>query len=241
MNGGSLAPYPAIFWRQAALGTCCSRTPTTSTSKLPSFALPLLPGVVVIGRADGRIEAWDLLDRCHQPAMVALVAPCALTTLAASPPAASNAPGSGRSAAGHDQLLAVGDSAGTLRLLELPGVLRRRCHAEARAMVALLTREQERLGEAARRAEERAAQARAAAERERAEAAAAAMGAARRVQQEAAASAARGGSEGAQGEEESPEAAAEWRYLAVERDWRQRLLGGAVGVVDTAPVPLAAS
>ncbi|KAL4431174.1 hypothetical protein ABPG75_006430 [Micractinium tetrahymenae] len=202
---------------------------------------PSKPGVVVMGRADGRLEAWDLLDRSHQPAMVAPVAPCALTALAASPAAASGAPGGSRSAAGHHQLLAVGDAAGTLRLLELPRALRRRGHAEVRAMAALLAREQERLGEVARRAEARAAQARAAAEKARAEAAAAATGAVRRVQQEATAAGARAGAQGTDGEEESPEAAAERHYLALETEWRQQLLGGAGGATDTASVPLAAA
>ncbi len=205
-------------------------------------ALPACPaaGVVVLGRADGRLEAWNLLDRCHQPAIAALVAPCAITTLAASPPAAGGA-GSSRGASGHHQLLAVGDAAGTLRMLELPRMLRRRCHAEAQSMAALLAREQERLGESGRRAEARAAQARAAAERERAEAAAAALGVVRRAQQAAASSAAHAGGQGDEGEEDSPEAAAERRYLAVEAEWRQRLLGSAGGVTDAAPLPLAAS
>lgn len=173
-------------------------------------------GVVIIGRADGRLEAWDLLDRSHQAAMVAPVAPCALASLAPSPAASAS---SGRAA---PQVLAVGDAAGTLRLLELPRALRRRGHAEVKAMGALLAREQERLAEVLRRAEARAAEARAVADRQRAEAAAAAQGAARRQQQEAAA--ARAGQQ-VGGEEEEGVDAAERRYLALEAEWREKLLG----------------
>lgn len=196
---------------------------------------------MVLGRADGRLEAWDLLDRSHQPTMVAMVAPCALTTLAASPAAAGGAPGSSRSAAGHHQLLAVGDAAGTLRLMELPRALRRRGHAEVRTMASLLAQEQERQGEVARRAEARAAQARAAAERARAEEAAAAMGAARHAQQAVAAAAAHTAAQCIEGEEESPQAAAERRYLALEAEWRNLLLGGDGGVADAAPATLASA
>ena len=195
---------------------------------------PVKPGVVLLGRADGRLEAWDLTDRSHQAAMVAPVAPCALTALAVSP-----ASSGGRAAR---QLVAAGDAGGTLRLLELPRALRRRGHAEFKAMAALLAQEQSRLAEVGRRAAKRAAEARAAAERARAEAAAA-----ERAARPKAAEAGRAAAGEADQDEGDPVAAAEARYLAFEAEWRERL--GAAGVactpggaaVSTLPAPVAAT
>ncbi len=56
------------------------------------------------GRADGMLEAWDLLDRSHEPVLVTTASTAAVTSLAfsAPPPAAA---AKGRS---MQQLLAVG-------------------------------------------------------------------------------------------------------------------------------------
>lgn len=45
----------------------------------------LLAGVVLLGRLDGKLEIWDLLDRTHVPVVVASVSPAALMALAFSP------------------------------------------------------------------------------------------------------------------------------------------------------------
>ena len=39
-------------------------------------------GVLLCGRVDGQLEAWDLLERTHEPAMVLAVCPAALASLA---------------------------------------------------------------------------------------------------------------------------------------------------------------
>ncbi|PRW58624.1 flagellar inner dynein arm I1 intermediate chain IC140 [Chlorella sorokiniana] len=181
---------------------------------------PSKPGVVILGRQDGRLEAWDLLDRTHQPCMVAPVAPCALTTLAVSPLPSSGV--SSRAAASAPQVLAVGDVAGTLRLLELPRALRRRGHAETKAVASLLAREQARVALVSAHLERLAVQQRAAQ--------AAAQAAARKAQQEAAA----GSQDAAQddaAEAAAAAAAAEQRYAALEVEWRARLLGPAADAV----------
>lgn len=61
-------------------------------------------GVLVAGRADGIVEAWDLLDRSHEPVLAITVATVAVTTLCFSL-AASAAASKGRST---QQLLAIG-------------------------------------------------------------------------------------------------------------------------------------
>ncbi len=55
------------------------------------------------GRADGIVEAWDLLDRSHEPVLATTVATAAVTSLCFSPAAAAAA--MGRSV---QQLLAAG-------------------------------------------------------------------------------------------------------------------------------------
>lgn len=143
----------------------------------------------------------------HQAVVVAPVAPCALTALALTPPPAAGAGSRGAAA----QLVGVGDAAGTLRLLELPRALRRRGHAEVKAIGALLSREQERVAEASRRTEQRAVEQRAAA--------AAAQAAARRKQQEASAAA----KEVHVDKEKQGSDAAEQRYQELEERWRERM------------------
>jgi hypothetical protein len=80
---------------------------------------PSRPGVVLLTDQAGGVEAWDLLDRSHTPVLRAAAASTALSAVSL---AMVPLPGSGAAAL---QLLAVGDSAGTLRVLELPRNLRR--------------------------------------------------------------------------------------------------------------------
>ena len=62
-------------------------------------------GVLYLGRADGVLEVWDLLDRSHEPSMTANPTSSAITSLSFSPAGAPAAPG-GRAV---QQLLAVGE------------------------------------------------------------------------------------------------------------------------------------
>lgn len=80
---------------------------------------PSRPGVLLLTDQSGGVEVWDLLDRSHVPVLRAAAASSPLSSLSLAMVAL---PGSGSAAL---QLLAVGDSAGTLRILELPRSLRR--------------------------------------------------------------------------------------------------------------------
>ena len=78
---------------------------------------PTRPAVLLLGREDGQLDVWDLLDRSHEPSETAEVAvPRALTTLAFHPSVGPG--GQGRALAAT---LAVGDGEGTLHVLVLPG------------------------------------------------------------------------------------------------------------------------
>jgi hypothetical protein len=175
-------------------------------------------GTIILGRHDGRLEVWDLLDCTHQAALLVPVAPCCITSLAVSPPPADSSRA--------QQLLAVGDASGTLRMLELPRPLRRRGRAEVKAMLALLQEEEDLLAVLAQRDADRLAEEKAAAEAAKAEKEAA-QRAARRQQQEAQAAASKQPKE-----EVEQELSPEEKYLAFEAYWRAKLLGAGTAAAD---------
>ena len=62
-------------------------------------------GVLFAGRADGLVEAWDLLDRTHEPVLVSAASTVAVTSLCITPDAPAPA---GNKRGSTQQLLAVG-------------------------------------------------------------------------------------------------------------------------------------
>ncbi|RHY01402.1 hypothetical protein DYB36_002923 [Aphanomyces astaci] len=108
---------------------------------------PTRPGVLYIGKADGVLEVWDLLDQSHRASFSSSIAACSLTTLefrSTAPAsaivapnaatnnvnnnAANNAANKGAAPpqqAPKQQLLAVGDVNGNLHILEVPRTLSR--------------------------------------------------------------------------------------------------------------------
>ncbi|CAM9893003.1 unnamed protein product [Lampetra planeri] len=94
---------------------------------------PSRAALVFLARADGALEAWDLLDRTHAPLHTQAVSPASLTFITP------------RALAQRRQLLAVGDELGTLHILEVPRALRHGAASEVSAMLAYLDRERDRL------------------------------------------------------------------------------------------------
>ncbi|GMH45419.1 hypothetical protein BSKO_13376 [Bryopsis sp. KO-2023] len=105
---------------------------------------PTRPGVLYLSMQGGILEVWDLLDRTHEPSMS--------TTLTSSPimSLAFNTLPAGHNSASQ-QLLAMGDSAGVLHIMELPRNLRRALHNEKKLVDNFLTQEMSRLEDAADR------------------------------------------------------------------------------------------
>ena len=60
--------------------------------------------MLFVGREDGVLEVWDLLDRSHEPVLVSTPSAAAITSLAFSPASTPSAP----STRPVQQLLAVG-------------------------------------------------------------------------------------------------------------------------------------
>jgi dynein intermediate chain 3, axonemal len=96
---------------------------------------PTRPGVLVIGRSDGILDVWDLLDTSTKPTLTAQLFSSAIASLEFRSPQ----PGSGGS--GGKQLLAVGDDKGSVHLLDFPLSLRRGVPNEEALVSAYLGRE----------------------------------------------------------------------------------------------------
>ncbi|GIL86238.1 hypothetical protein Vretimale_13768 [Volvox reticuliferus] len=137
---------------------------------------PTRPAVLYLADQSGSLEVWDLLDRSHEPSIRVTLAATPIMSLAFNPmPAAASA---AQQAA--QQLLAVGDATGVLRIMELPRNLRRPVHNEKKLMGTWLERQQQRLADVGARQPARVGARKEAEERKKeAEAAALAEAAAR--------------------------------------------------------------
>ncbi len=116
------------------------------------------PAVFFVGKSDGSIDMWDLLDRSHVPSLTQNVCSCPITSmefhyshhinsstgrgssintgsssLTTAGPAGSSTNNILNTATGSSsrvQLLAVGDDQGRLHVLEVPRNLTRKVHKE---------------------------------------------------------------------------------------------------------------
>ncbi len=98
---------------------------------------PTRPGVLVIGRSDGVLDVWDLIDTTTRPTLTAQFFSSAVASLEFRSSAAATAAGAG----GGKQLLAVGDCKGSVHLLDFPLSLRRGVPNEETLVSAYLARE----------------------------------------------------------------------------------------------------
>eukprot|EP00199_Chlamydomonas_sp_CCMP681_P000882 CAMPEP_0119110888 /NCGR_PEP_ID=MMETSP1180-20130426/32687_1 /TAXON_ID=3052 ORGANISM="Chlamydomonas cf sp, Strain CCMP681" /NCGR_SAMPLE_ID=MMETSP1180 /ASSEMBLY_ACC=CAM_ASM_000741 /LENGTH=447 /DNA_ID=CAMNT_0007097533 /DNA_START=21 /DNA_END=1364 /DNA_ORIENTATION=- len=129
---------------------------------------PSRPAVLFLADQGGNLEIWDLLDRSHEPSIRVTLASTPFMSMAfmSVPPSsglatpAGVAGGSSGSAASQQlaaaqqaaaQFLALGDSAGVLRIMELPRNLRRPVPNERKLMSVFLEREAERVSDVAAR------------------------------------------------------------------------------------------
>lgn len=96
---------------------------------------PTRPGVVVLGKADGSIDVWDLTDQSHRASLTVPVASGGIVSMEFWTSAKS----------GGAQLLAVGDSSGNLHILDIPRALQRPVNNERQIMEAYLDRETRRV------------------------------------------------------------------------------------------------
>ncbi|RKP17259.1 hypothetical protein ROZALSC1DRAFT_24381 [Rozella allomycis CSF55] len=92
---------------------------------------PTRPNVFFVARADGYLEAWDIVDRSNEPSLLQSIATSGLTTMTLH--VYSSTTGS--------QLLACGDDTGTLHILQIPKMLCRTGRNEKAMFKLFLERE----------------------------------------------------------------------------------------------------
>lgn len=94
---------------------------------------PTRPGVIIIGRSDGRLDIWDFSDQSHKESINYSIASDRLSVLRFLP--ARKTP----------QLVAIGDSTGVVHILEIPRNLSRGPDSEKRMIYEFWEREEERV------------------------------------------------------------------------------------------------
>eukprot|EP00794_Sanderia_malayensis_P008204 gene8204-9084_t len=94
---------------------------------------PSRPGVIFIGKSDGSVDVWDLLDKTHEAFLTQNVTPVTIKTIF--PYQVSS----------KQQLLAIGDRMGTLHIFEVPWNLRQPSTNEVSTVEHYFDREVKRL------------------------------------------------------------------------------------------------
>ncbi|CAF2319241.1 unnamed protein product [Rotaria sp. Silwood2] len=95
---------------------------------------PTRPGVFYISKQNGSIDIWDIIDRTHGPSFSQSISSSAVNFLNI------------KVISSKQQLLAAGDSNGTLHILEVPWALRQPVNQELNLVTNYLERETERRG-----------------------------------------------------------------------------------------------
>eukprot|EP00798_Chlamydomonas_sp_ICE-L_P031615 gene31615-6811_t len=135
---------------------------------------PTRPAVIFLTDTAGNLEIWDLLDRSHEPSIRVTLASTPFMSIAfmAAPAGVPGAPGGGGGGGGNSghgqQFLALGDSEGSLRILELPRNLRRPVPNEKKMMTVYLEREASRIEDVMARLPARSGKLKEAGEKEKA-------------------------------------------------------------------------
>ncbi|KAI7793969.1 putative WD repeat-containing protein 63 [Triplophysa rosa] len=94
---------------------------------------PSRPAVFFIGKEDGSVEVWDLLEKSHEPSLTQNISTASITSVKA------------KSISLKQHLLAVSDRLGTLHILQIPWTLRRPSANEMQIVKKYFEREEERL------------------------------------------------------------------------------------------------
>lgn len=111
------------------------RSPTIESSVTCAVWSPGRPAMVFIGRGDGKIEVWDLLDRNNEPLLVHHMVQDAITTIAFKPLPTHV------TSSNYIQQVAIGTNLGSFHWYTLPAVLSKAPNGEKRHFRSMLERE----------------------------------------------------------------------------------------------------
>ncbi|XP_022087919.1 WD repeat-containing protein 63-like isoform X2 [Acanthaster planci] len=121
------------LWKEGIEGGPIIQSATAPKKLTAGYWSPTRPAVFFVGRSDGNIDIWDLLDKTHEPSLSQNVSASTITQIY---PWVVNS---------KQQLLAVSDSVGTLHILEVPWSLRHATIGELPSMTSYIEREVKRL------------------------------------------------------------------------------------------------
>jgi len=107
----SVGDWSFTLWREGLLSPLFS-SPFAACLLSCGVWSPSRPAVIFIGKADGNVDIWDLIDRSHEPSMTVNITAAAITSMQFQ-------------SSMNRQLLAVGDDQGTVHVMEVPRILRR--------------------------------------------------------------------------------------------------------------------
>jgi len=134
----TVGDWTVVLWRDG-IGLPILVSPHCGAAVTSGKWSPTRPGVFYVGRADGYIDVWDLMDKMHGPSLSQQVAPCALISMQFPQLSQDNA-------RHYNQIqLAVGDERGTLHLMEVPKNLARPVLNERALTEQVIRREQARV------------------------------------------------------------------------------------------------
>lgn len=111
------------------------RSPTIESNVTCAVWSPGRPALVFIGRGDGKIEVWDLLDRNNEPLLVHHMVQDAITTIAFKPLPAYV------TSSKFTQQVAIGTNLGSFHWYTLPAILSKAPNGEKRHFRSMLERE----------------------------------------------------------------------------------------------------
>jgi WD40 repeat protein len=129
----SVTDWAFFLWKDG-LKTHFFQSPAPASYFTSGAWSPTRPSVLFLGRADGALEIWDFSDQSHKHSLMHPVSSVGISNLMFLP-----------SDEKKQDLVAVGDEQGHLRVLELPKNLVRPAGKELLAMEQLMSREEERV------------------------------------------------------------------------------------------------
>jgi len=125
----SVGGWTLALWKEGVSSGPILVSASSSVKMSCGIWSPTRPGVFFIAKVDGCIDVWDLLDRTHEPTLTQSVSPTAITNIYPF------------QVTQKQQLIAVGDMAGTLHILEIPWSLRQASATEVNGVSNYIERE----------------------------------------------------------------------------------------------------
>ncbi|KAF7696329.1 dynein axonemal intermediate chain 3 isoform X2 [Silurus meridionalis] len=140
----SVGGWTFAIWKEGVMNAPILHSPCSKCKHMTGVWSPTRPAVFFIGKEDGSLEVWNLLEKTHEPVLNQNISSSPITCIKP------------RIVSSKQHFLAVSDRLGTLYILEVPWTLRQPSPNEEQNMSSYVEREVERLNYTEMRLEERA-------------------------------------------------------------------------------------